>query len=111
MEGTTKYGTAMGVNALPAYHVEGVRIAGKTGTAQKRVLKEGKVGTINFAWYVCFAPIDRPEIAVAVMLEGDTLGESFQGGLNSAPVANLILRKYFEKRDHPPAFVTPFKTP
>jgi penicillin-binding protein 2 len=111
MEGTTIYGTAKGINALPAYHVEGVRIAGKTGTAQKRVLKEGKIGTINFAWFVCFAPVDKPEIAIAVMLEGDTIGETFGGGLNSAPVANLILRKYFEKRDHPSAFVTPFKAP
>jgi penicillin-binding protein 2 len=88
-----------------------VHIAGKTGTAQKRVLKDGQVGTINFAWFVCFAPADKPEIAVAVMLEGDTIGESFGGGLNSAPVANLILRKYFEKRDHPSAFVQPFRAP
>jgi penicillin-binding protein 2 len=111
MVGTTIYGTAKGINALPAYHVPGVHIAGKTGTAQKRVLKDGQVGTINFAWFVCFAPADKPEIAVAVMLEGDTIGESFGGGLNSAPVANLILRKYFEKRDHPSAFVQPFRAP
>ena len=50
-------------------------------------------------------------IAVVVMLEGDTIGETFGGGLNSAPVANLILRKYFEKRNHPSAFVPPFKAP
>lgn len=111
MVGTTVYGTAKGVNALPAYHVPGVRIAGKTGTAQKRVLKDGQVGTINFAWYTCFAPAEHPEIAVVVMLEGDTIGETFGGGLNSAPVANLILRKYFEKRDHPSAFVSPIKAP
>ncbi len=111
MVGTTVYGTAKGINALPAYQVPGVRIAGKTGTAQKRVLKDGQIGTINFAWFICFAPADHPEIAVVVMLEGDTIGETFGGGLNSAPVANLILRKYFEKRNHPSAFVPPFKAP
>ena len=86
-------------------------MAGKTGTAQKRVVKDGQLGTINFAWYICFAPIEKPEIAVAVMLEGETLGEAFQGGLNATPVANLILKKYFEKRDHPSPFVSPLKTP
>lgn len=110
MEGTTTYGTARDINNLPLYHVP-VRMAAKTGTAQKRVLKDGQLGTINFAWYICFAPIENPEIAVAVMLEGDTIGESYAGGLNAAPVANLILKKYFEKRDHPSAFVSPVKAP
>ena len=111
MVGTTVYGTAKGINALPAYQVPGVRIAGKTGTAQKRVLKDGQIGTINFAWFICFAPADHPEIAVVVMLEGDTIGETVGGGLHSAPVANLLLRKYYEKRNHPSAFVPPFKAP
>ncbi len=110
MEGTTIYGSAKDINKLPLYHVP-VRMAGKTGTAQKRVVKDGQLGTINFAWYICFAPIEKPEIAVAVMLEGETLGEAFQGGLNATPVANLILKKYFEKRDHPSPFVSPLKTP
>ena len=110
MEGTTTYGTARDINNLPLYHVP-VRMAAKTGTAQKRVLKDGQLGTINFAWYICFAPIENPEIAVAVMLEGDTIGESYAGGLYAAPVANLILKKYFEKRDHPSAFVSPVKAP
>jgi penicillin-binding protein 2 len=110
MVGTTVFGTARDINNLPLYHVP-VSIAGKTGTAQKRVLKDGQIGTINFAWFVCFAPAENPEIAVAVMLEGDTIGETFGGGRNAAPVANLILKQYFEKRDHPSPFVSPLKAP
>ena len=113
MEGTTLFGTSKTINNLPLYHVS-ERIAAKTGTAQKKVMKDGQLGTINFAWYICFAPLENPEIAIAVMLEGEdfvSAGESFGGGGNSAPIANLILKKYFEKRDHPSAFVQPIKTP
>ena len=110
MEGTVLYGTAKAINTLPEFHVP-VRFAGKTGTAQKTVVKDGQLGKINFAWFICFAPIEKPEIAVAVMLEGDTLGETYGGGREAAPVANLILRKYFEKRDHPSPFVQPIKVP
>lgn len=94
-------GTAAPYLTLPAYRIPGVTIAGKTGTAQKRVLKDGKLGTINYAWFVCFAPAENPEVAAAVMLEGDTLGEEFGGGANAGPVAATILRKYFEKQAHP----------
>ena len=110
MEDVTIFGTAGDINKLAAYKVP-VRFAGKTGTAQKRVVKDGQIGTINFAWFICFAPIEKPEIAVAVMLEGDTIGETYGGGREAAPIANLILRKYFEKRDHPSPFVQPIKVP
>jgi len=113
MEGTTIFGTSKGINALPLYHVS-ERVAAKTGTAQKVVVKDGQLGTINFAWYACFAPLEKPEIAVVVMLEGENFvsaGESFGGGANAAPIANLILKKYFDKRDHPSAFVQPVTTP
>ncbi len=110
MEGVTLFGTARDINKLPVYHVS-ERVAAKTSTAQKRVVKDGQIGNINFAWYICFAPIEKPEIAVVVMLEGDTIGENYGGGLEAAPVANLIMKKYFDKRDHPSAFVTPLKQP
>jgi penicillin-binding protein 2 len=103
MEGCTKsYGTAYFLTQ-PAFKIPGVRIAGKTGTAQKRVRQGDKVGTINCAWFICFAPIENPEIAVAVMMEGDTIGESYGGGLEAAPIANAIIKKYMEKRAETPA--------
>jgi penicillin-binding protein 2 len=108
MEGCTQYGTAApilgptGVMRLP-----NVRIAGKTGTAQKKVVKEGKLGTINYAWFICFAPIEKPEIAVAVAIEGENIGESFEGSRNAAPIASTILQKYFAKKANPAAAIIP----
>jgi len=97
MEGCTTYGTAKFL-ALPSMKIPGVRIAGKTGTAQVRVVKEGQLGTINCAWFICFAPLEKPEIAIAVMVEGENLGETFGGGTYAMPVAHAILKKYFEKK-------------
>jgi penicillin-binding protein 2 len=100
---TTAYShsTASNLTTVAAYRIPGVRIAGKTGTAQKMVTKDGKRGNINFAWFMCFAPADNPEVAVAVILEGDTVGESYGGGANAGPVAATILKKYFEKKNRP----------
>ncbi|MCC5023038.1 MAG: peptidoglycan glycosyltransferase [Candidatus Synoicihabitans palmerolidicus] len=72
-----------------------LRVAGKTGTAQKRTAK----GTVNFAWFICFAPIERPQVAIAVIVEGDTPGEETGGGTYSAPVAHDILKLWADK--HP----------
>lgn len=99
-------GTAKIMTTEPL-RIPGVRIAAKTGTAQKNV----KGGIINFAWLICFAPVEKPEIAIAVMLEGDTPGEEFGGGRNSGPVASAILKKYFEKKNRPATETfKPFKT-
>lgn len=96
-------GTARILTTAEGLRIPGLRIAGKTGTAQKDVYVDGKKGTINLAWFICFAPVEKPEIAVAVMMEGDTVGEEFGGGINSGPVASVILKKYFEGKNAPPS--------
>ena len=60
-----------------------IPVAGKTGTAEV-----GAVGDIqNHAWFICFAPADKPEVAVAVVSEfGGT------GGSVAAPIARQILQ-------------------
>lgn len=99
-------GTARNMTTVEMQKVPGVRIAGKTGTAQVST----KAGTINIAWFICFAPVEKPEIAIAIALEGDTPGEEFGGGRNSGPVASAILQKYFEKKNRPaPQVFQPFK--
>ena len=77
----------------------GIRVGGKTGTAQKRTEK----GTINFAWFIGFAPIEKPEIAFAVALEGDTPGEETGGGRYAGPVAHAIMKSWLAKKRQPAA--------
>ena len=92
MEGCTTEGTAK-ILATNFLKIPGLRIAGKTGTAQAGPQN----AIINIAWFVCFAPVDDPRIAVAVAIEGDTPGETFGGGRYAAPVAQAILKAWFEK--------------
>lgn len=99
MVGTTTTGTADILTTLPSLRIPDVSIAGKTGTAQVRTA----AGTLNNAWFICFAPADHPEIAVAVVVQGDTPGETYGGGRNAGPIAQAILKKYFDKKRNPPA--------
>jgi penicillin-binding protein 2 len=71
-----------------------IRVAGKSGTAQKRTAK----GTINYAWFISYAPAEKPEIAIAVMVEGDKEDEEYGGGMYAGPIAGSILQKYFDKK-------------
>jgi penicillin-binding protein 2 len=61
----------------------GIKIAGKTGTAQN---PHGK----DHAWFVSYAPADSPEIAIAVIVENGG-----GGGLNAVPVGRKIYEAYF----------------
>jgi penicillin-binding protein 2 len=80
----------------PRLRIPGLRIAGKTGTAQRS-------GNLTVGWFICFAPVEDPQIAIAVAVEGDTPGEDAGGGLIAAPVAHAILKKWWEKKTAPPA--------
>jgi len=66
--------------------VPGVRVAGKTGTA------ETIPGQPNHAWIVGYAPAEAPRYAITVFLEH---GRS--GGGNAAPLGGRILRHLFER--------------
>ncbi len=110
MVGCTTTGTAKTLTSIEGYRIAGVHIAGKTGTPQKDVFRDGKASKINYAWFICFAPAENPEIAVAIAIEGDTPGETFGGGEHAAPIADAVLKKYFEKKNRAasPA-ASPFK--
>ena len=64
--------------------VKGRRVAGKTGTARI----PGGPGATH-AWFVGYAPVGAPEVAVVVFLERGT------GARDAAPLAGRILRRYF----------------
>jgi penicillin-binding protein 2 len=81
--------------------VPGVRVAGKTGTAQVVRLEhtedleehEIPIRYRDHAWFVSFAPAEAPEIVVAALAE-----HGGHGGSAAAPIAQKILARYFEKR-------------
>jgi peptidoglycan glycosyltransferase len=62
----------------------GVRVAGKTGTAEVGANRE-----FTQPWFICFAPVDDPKLAVAVTLERQPAGS--QGGTVAAPIAKSVL--------------------
>jgi peptidoglycan glycosyltransferase len=65
-----------------AAQIPGVRVAGKTGTAET-----GR-GNINTTWFVSFAPADAPKIVVAVVVENQAGGF---GGTVAAPIAKQLM--------------------
>jgi len=77
MEQVVKAGTAT------AAQIPGITVAGKTGTA------EVANGTSNQAWFIAFAPVPNPRIAIAVTVER-TQGE---GGTVAAPIAKQIIQQ------------------
>jgi penicillin-binding protein A len=76
MEGVVTGGT--GTQA----QIPGVRVAGKTGTAETQIGK-----TINNVWFIAFAPADHPRVAIAVTLEK----QPGFGGDVAAPVAKSVM--------------------
>jgi len=67
--------------------IDGVRVAGKTGTAQHAQ------GRPPHAWFISFAPADDPQVAVAVVVEdGGSLGSEATGGALAAPIAADVMR-------------------
>ncbi len=67
--------------------IPGIEVAGKTGTAQT-----GIEGANPHTWFICFAPANRPRLAVAVIVEhGGSFGSEATGGAVAAPLAKRIL--------------------
>jgi len=75
----------------PLGEIEGFRVAGKTGTAQRANPETGRYDGGGFVTtFVGFAPADDPQYVVAVDLERPT--SSAEGGQVAAPVFADILR-------------------
>lgn len=79
-----------------------VSIAGKTGTAQTTALRTGPEKDIpkkfrDHAWFVSFAPVEAPTIAVAVLAE-----HMGHGGSAAAPLAKEVIETYMKLKTKPP---------
>lgn len=72
-----------------------ILVAGKTGTAQVVTL-EARTRHEDFedhAWFGAYAPAEKPEVAIAVLVENGG-----HGGAAAAPIAGAVLEKYFERK-------------
>jgi peptidoglycan glycosyltransferase len=65
-----------------AAQIPGVAVAGKTGTAETQI-----GNAINNVWFIAFAPVSAPRVAVAVTLQG----VPGQGAAFAAPVAREVM--------------------
>ncbi len=84
LEDVYNYGTAAG------FRVEGMKICGKTGTAENKIRVAGKTYQLkDHSIFVAFAPRDNPKIALAVFIENSGYGATWAG-----PIATLMLEKY-----------------
>jgi penicillin-binding protein A len=65
-----------------AAQLQGISVAGKTGTAEIPGTTENQV------WFICYAPANNPKMAVAVTIERSP----GQGGTIAAPIAKSVLQ-------------------
>lgn len=84
MEDVYNFGTASGLK------VEGIKICGKTGTAENKIRVAGKTYQLkDHSIFVAFAPRENPKIALAVFIENGYWGSRWAG-----PIATLMIEKY-----------------
>ncbi len=72
----------------------GYSVGGKSGTAYKQIGKGyGSTGNRKYrGWFVGMAPIDKPRIIVAVMIDEPTAGQ-YYGGVVAAPVFSEVVQQ------------------
>jgi peptidoglycan glycosyltransferase len=67
--------------------IPGVKVAGKTGTAQSSPARP------PYAWFVSFAPADNPQVAVAVLVEDAGVARNAISGSGlAAPIAKRVMQ-------------------
>jgi penicillin-binding protein 2 len=99
MEGAVTTGTAHVAGAGAKY-----KFAGKTGTAQVVTVKQTEstkhvdadVRKREHAWFIAFAPLEDPKIAISVLVENGGFGASA-----AAPIARKVLDAYLLGIDPP----------
>jgi penicillin-binding protein 2 len=99
-------------DASPIVDVPGISVAGKTGTAEycdeiawaQGLCVPGKWP--SHAWTALYAPYENPEITVIVFVY-----DGNEGSVTAGPIANDILRAYFELKSSETSGAAPLATP
>jgi penicillin-binding protein 2 len=82
--------------------ISGIKMGGKTGTAQVVNLELGKtyereedipLQFRDHAWFVAVAEVDRPVVTVAILIE-----HGGHGGSAAAPIAKALIEEYYRKK-------------
>ena len=82
--------------------MEGVEVAGKTGTAQWGPKNKERTA----AWFAGFVPADKPQYAFAAVYEGD-VGSKAHGGTAAAPMIAMILKDVYKENGNKKRRVEP----
>ena len=78
----------------------GYSVGGKSGTARKQVGKNYAAGKYR-GWFAGMAPIEKPRIIVAVMIDEPTVGSAY-GGVTAAPVFSEVVQQTLRMMGVPP---------
>jgi penicillin-binding protein 2 len=81
---------------LKWFKIPGLRVAGKTGTAEYQGPTDSHGNLPTHGWFTGFAPADNPEITVTVFVE------SGSGTNDASPIGARIIRRYFNLPDISP---------
>ena len=86
MANVYKYGTARWVQ------IPDIEIAGKTGTVENFIRVDGeRMQLTDHSVFVAFAPVENPQIALAVYIENGYYGSRYAGH-----IASLLIEKYIK---------------
>ena len=94
------YNAVNGAGTAGAARVEGFDVYGKTGTAQVASKARAGANSKDNAWFISFAPRDKPEICSVILTENAGFG-----GKNSAPRAKVIYEGYYRRTRNLPVEV------
>jgi len=88
------WGVVQGGGTAGRIRIPGFDIAGKTGTAQVAEVGKDVGANKDHAWFISFAPAEKPEIAVLALIENVGFGGSF-----AAPASRGVYEAYLAKRN------------
>jgi penicillin-binding protein 2 len=81
---------------LKWFKIPGVRVGGKTGTAEYPGPPDSLGNLPTHGWFTSFAPAENPEVTVTVFVEAGS------GTNDASPIGARILRRYFHQPDISP---------
>ena len=90
----------------PKAQIPGYRVAGKTGTAYKLV--NGRYASKYIASFVGFAPVSKPRLVIAVMVDEPSAGKHYGGDVSAPVFARIASEVLHTLRVEPDA---PFEAP